>query len=204
MILGIIPARGGSKRLPGKNIKNLAGKPMIDYTVQAAKQSKLLDRFVVVTEDDEISTVVRNYCRAEVFPRSQELAQDDSSIYDTIFHVLDEIEAEWVVLLQPTSPLRNAADIDACISLCLASAAPSCISVEVMRPDANGAVYVAYVDWLREHKIFDGPRAIVYQMPSYRSVDVDTLEDFERAEAIINSRFDVPKHRSELKWLTVR
>lgn len=183
MILGIIPARAGSKRIPGKNLKLLGGRPLIEWTIRAAKGSRVLDRFVVATEDDEIAEVAET-CGAEVFRRPASMATDTASVYDTVFAVLNEIGAEWVVLLHPTSPFRTAGDIDACVESCIARSAPSCVSVESTRPVPNGAVYVAYVSWLREHRNFDGPRTIVHQMPSYRSVDIDTPEDWARAEAI--------------------
>ena len=184
MILGIIPARGGSKRLPRKNIKDLAGKPMIAYTIAAARESAMLGRFLVSTEDPEIAEVAERY-GAEVIDRPPDLADDKSSVYDEILRIMSEIPCEWVVLLQPTSPLRNGEDIDNAINLCRANAAPSCVSCEYGIPVPNGAVYVAYASWLREHRNFDGPRTVAYQMPSYRSVDVDTMADFERAEGLL-------------------
>jgi CMP-N,N'-diacetyllegionaminic acid synthase len=185
MILGIIPARGGSKRLPGKNTRPLAGKPMIEWTIDAAKAAVSIDHFVVCTEDANIS-MAAEAAGAESFRRPPEMAQDDSSIYDTIFHVLDAYRvADWVVLLQPTSPLRTAEDIDRAVTLCMVNTAPACVSCEFQVPVPNGGVYVAYVRWLREHRNYDGPRTVTYMMPSYRSVDVDTIEDFERAEALL-------------------
>ena len=183
MILGIIPARGGSVRIPRKNVKDLAGKPMMAWTIEAAKASKI-DRFVVTTEDAEIANVAEAW-GAEVFDRDPKYA--DSSIYDAIFEVMDAIPSTWVVLLHPTSPLRTAEDIDACIDLCMTHAAPSCVSCEFTVPVPNGAVYVAYSSWLREHRNFDGPRTVVYQMPTYRSVDVNVQADLERAEVLLKN-----------------
>ena len=189
MILGIVPARGGSKRLPGKNIKLLCGKPLIAWTIDVAKQSKYIDRTVVVTEDSEIEYVAKGYCAAEVISRPSRLAQDDSSIYDTIWFTLDMFpEAEWVVLLEPTCPLRNVDDVDEPIRRCLMEAAPSCVGVEQLKPVPNGAVYVGYVSWLREHRNFDGGRTITHQMPPSRSVHIDTQEDWDRAEALIKAQ----------------
>jgi CMP-N,N'-diacetyllegionaminic acid synthase len=187
MILGIVPARGGSKRLVGKNLRSLHGKPMIDYTIAAAEQCQTIDRYVVATEDEDIAAHARRL-GAEVFKRPEALAQDDSSIYDTINLIMQDLaisKHDWIVLLQPTSPLRTAADIDAAVNLCISSTAPSCVSCEVCFPVPNGAIYVAYASWLAEHRNFDGPRTIVYPMHATRSVDVDTLADFERAERIL-------------------
>ena len=184
MILGIIPARGGSKRLPGKNLRELGGKPLIAWTIEAAQASTILDRFVVVTESVEIGDVAEN-CGAEVIERPPHLATDESSVYDTIFHVLDEIPAKWVVLLQPTSPFRTGEDINSAFAACRNHMAPACVSCEYQEPVPNGAVYIAYVSWLREHGNFDGPRTVVYGMPSYRSVDINTQADLDRAKALL-------------------
>jgi len=185
VILGIITARGGSKRLPRKNIKDLCGKPLIAWSIETARMS-LIDRVVVTTEDAEIAEVAASW-DAEVFHRNPDFATDEASIYDAIIEVLDEIPAEWVVLLHPTSPLRNSDDIDSCINACISKAAPACISCEFMVPVPNGAVYCAFVPWLREHRNFDCGRTVVYQMPRHRSVDINTLEDFERAEEIVRA-----------------
>lgn len=185
-VLGLIPARGGSKRLPGKNLKMLNGKPMINWTVDAAKRSKYLDRLVLTTEDPSIIAAVTNH-GVEIVNRPAELAQDKSNVYDAIFHALEFFEPhDYLCLLQITSPLRTAEDIDGCIEKCVFMNAPSCISVDNKRPVANGAVYVAWTTWLREMRQFDAGRVVTYPMPRDRSVDVDTIDDFHRAERIMN------------------
>ena len=110
-ILAIIPARGGSRRLPRKNVRLLCGKPLIAYTIEAALSSKLIDRVVVSTEDEEIAEVSKKY-GAEVLERPEELARDDSPTIDAVMHVLNWFEErkeffDIVVLLEPTSPLRK-------------------------------------------------------------------------------------------------
>ncbi|MBF0483559.1 MAG: acylneuraminate cytidylyltransferase family protein [Candidatus Omnitrophica bacterium] len=114
MILGIIPARGGSKGIPRKNIKPIAGKPLIAWTIEAAAKSKLMDRFVVSTEDDEIAAVARQY-GAEVVKRPLALAGDDASTVDVLKNVAEQIPCDTVVLLQVTSPIRKDNLIDECI-----------------------------------------------------------------------------------------
>jgi len=114
MILGVIPARGGSKGIPRKNIRMIAGKPLIAWTIEAARGSKLIDRFVVSTEDEEIARVAKR-CQAEVVKRPDMLAIDEASIESVLQHVLTLIEADTVVLLQPTSPIRDQGLIDKCI-----------------------------------------------------------------------------------------
>ena len=113
-ILGITPARGGSKGIPKKNIKQIAGKPLITWTIEAAKKSKLLDRYVVSTEDEEIAQVVRG-CDAEVLSRPSELATDEASTLSVLQHEIKTIPCDIVVLLQATSPIRKPGLIDECI-----------------------------------------------------------------------------------------
>ncbi|CUW38033.1 CMP-N-acetylneuraminic acid synthetase [Magnetospirillum sp. XM-1] len=126
-ILALICARGGSKGLPGKNIRQLAGRPVIAWSVEAAMGASLVDRVVVSTDDPAIAEAARAAGAEVPFLRPVELASDTADIYDAIFHALDNLEEEpsHVVLLQATSPLRIAADIDGCIRLCLERAAPA-------------------------------------------------------------------------------
>jgi len=115
MILGVIPARGGSKGLPRKNILPIAGFPLIYWTIQAAKRSRLLDDFVVSTDDPQIAECARSY-GARVLDRPAHLAQDDTTTLAVLQHIVLEHPCDTVVVLQPTSPLRNADTIDKCIS----------------------------------------------------------------------------------------
>jgi CMP-N-acetylneuraminic acid synthetase len=117
MKLAVIPARGGSKRLPGKNIKHLVGKPLIQWTIDAATESGVFDRVCVSTDSDEIAQVALE-CGAEVpFLRPSELASDTSTTASALAHFVETFErlegcsVSYVGLLQPTSPLRNSVDI---------------------------------------------------------------------------------------------
>lgn len=120
-ILGVIPARGGSKDVPRKNIRPLAGKPLIAYTIAAARASKLLTSFLVSTEDDEIARIARELGAPVPFTRPSELAQDWSEGIDVTRHALAYLQEhhnehyDYVMVLQPTSPLRTVDDIDRCI-----------------------------------------------------------------------------------------
>jgi len=122
--LGIIPARGGSKGIPRKNLQPLAGKPLVVWTIEAALRSQLLTRTVVSTDDDEIAAIARQ-AGAEVIMRPPELAQDTSPTEPVLLHVLDELQAQEgyipdaVVLLQCTCPLRGASVIDQGIQMWL-------------------------------------------------------------------------------------
>lgn len=184
-VLAVIPARGGSVRLPRKNILPFNGKPLIAWTIETALDCEYIDKIVVSTEDSEIRSVAEKY-PVWMVDRPPELAGDKSSIYDVIFDVLDRYDPYvYTVLLHPTSPLRRRDDISRCMDLCESKNAPACISIERGRPDANGAVYVAWTTWLREHRIFDGPRCITYEMPPHRSVDINTKQDFNKAEGLM-------------------
>jgi len=118
-VLGIIPARGGSKGLKKKNIRLLNDKPLISYTIEAAKKSKLLTNYLVTSDDDDILNVTRKY-NCQYHRRSTANAQDNSTIEDVVIEVLDFLCPEifdLIVLLQPTAPIRNGQDIDNVISM---------------------------------------------------------------------------------------
>lgn len=123
-ILGIIPARGGSKTIPRKNIKKIADKPLIAWTIEAAKESKLLNDFVVSTEDPVIAKVAKRY-GAKVIKRPKALASDTATTLSVMQNVLKKIPATIVVLLQCTSPVREKGLIDKCIETFLARKADS-------------------------------------------------------------------------------
>lgn len=128
--LGLIPARGGSKGIPRKNIRALAGKPLIAWTIEAALRSKRLARVVVSTDDHEIAETARRYGADVPFMRPAELSQDSTPGLPPVLHALDQLpEHDSVLLLQPTSPLRTADDIDACLRLAEETDAQSVVSV---------------------------------------------------------------------------
>jgi len=114
MILGITLARGGSKGIVRKNIKEMLGKPLLVWTIEAAKKSKLLDRYVVSTEDREIAAIATSN-GAEVLDRPFHLATDDATSLSVLKHILNTIKADIVVVLQCTSPVREKGLIDKCI-----------------------------------------------------------------------------------------
>lgn len=114
MVLGLIPARGGSKGVPNKNIKTIFGKPLILWTIERAKESKRLDHIVVSTDSEKIAAIARE-AGAEVLIRPEKLATDTASTQDVMVHALQFYPADTVVLLQPTSPYRSKGLIDSCI-----------------------------------------------------------------------------------------
>lgn len=122
-ILGLIPARGGSKGVPKKNIKDLDGKPLISYTVEEAKKSKYIDHLIVSTDSEEIAEVCRNIPVDVPFIRPDYLASDTAKAIGVIKHAIETMEAkdnkiyDLVVYLEPPNPLRVADDIDVCVEM---------------------------------------------------------------------------------------
>ena len=133
-ILAIIPARGGSKGIPHKNIIDLCGKPLIAYTIEAALKSKYIDYVLVSTDDEQIASVAKKY-RAQVpFMRPAELASDTARTLDAILHSINTLKDMGkrfsdLVLLQPTEPLRTSTDIDRAIELYYENNRQSLVSV---------------------------------------------------------------------------
>lgn len=132
-VLGIIPARGGSKGVPGKNILKFEGKPLIAYAIETGKKSKLLSELVVNTEDEAISRISEEYnCR--VIKRPIEFASDTSNVVESVLDTLQKFEAkntffDAVLLLQPTAPLRTAKDVDNAIEILESEDTDAVISV---------------------------------------------------------------------------
>ena len=127
--LAIIPARGGSKRLPRKNVLDLAGKPLIVWSIEAGLQSKYIDKVVVSSDDEEILNISKK-TGAEILKRPEILASDTASTFDAIKHTINNVKGyEYVVLLQVTSPLRSAKQIDQAIELLEEKNADAVVSV---------------------------------------------------------------------------
>ena len=120
-VIAIIPARGGSKGLPGKNIKELCGKPLIAWSIEAGLGSKYTDEVMVTTDSDEVASIARAFGASVPFMRPTELASDTSTSFEAIKHAIEFYENElqkkfdYIVLLEPTSPLREKDDIDGMI-----------------------------------------------------------------------------------------
>lgn len=222
-IIAVIPARGGSKGVPQKNIRDAGGKPLIAWVIQAAKKSSYIDRLVLSSDDDRIIAIAREWGCEAPFRRPDTLARDDSSTIDVILHALETIpDYDIVVLLQPTSPLVEASDIDACIEKLFETSAKTCVSMTepgkspywmfTLDPDGlifplmdksfltrrrqelpvvfipNGAVYVAFTDWLALNRSFYGRETACHVMPEERSIDIDTEMDFIVLEALLKTK----------------
>lgn len=200
--VAIIPARGGSKRVPRKNVLPFADRPLIAWTIQAAIAAGL-DRVIVSTDCPEIAAVSKQY-GAEVVIRPDDLAGDNADTLSAIRHAIEGVRATTLVLLQPTSPLRASKDIVNAVRLHAESGRPV-VSVSDTAPwlywlegdglekitnpsqaqpvQLNGAVYVCSTERIRAGKDWwESP--IAYKMPPERSVDIDTQADFDMAEAL--------------------
>jgi len=134
-ILAIIPARGDSKGIINKNIKNLAGKPLIEYSITSAKKSKKINRIIVSTDNKKIASISKKAGAEIPFLRPKQISKDVTPIIDVIRHALDFLEdtesykPDIIILLQPTTPLRSIQDIDNSIRLLINSKSTSVISV---------------------------------------------------------------------------
>ena len=196
-VVAIIPARTGSKRLPGKNKKLFYGKPLIAWTIEQAIDCKFIDEIVITSNDNDIlrfgyGTYIDKRCKVK--RRPEFLCEDDSSINDTILYELREYsDYTTVILLQPTSPLRKVYDIQLCYELYKDSKIKMTI-VPVFKEDEyhyklNGSVFVFNLGLLRIRKTFLHDQFLtMYIMPKIRSIDIDTLEDFEEAEKLMRLR----------------
>jgi CMP-N-acetylneuraminic acid synthetase len=225
-VLGLIPARGGSKGVPRKNVRLLCGKPLLQYTAEAALMAKRLARVVLSTDDEEIAAVGRR-CGLEVpFRRPGHLAEDTTPMLPVVQQAVRWMEAEGhffdaICLLQPTNPLRRAGDIDACIELLEAGGADAVVTVLPVPEEYNphwvyfqgedgslrlstgerwpisrrqdlppafhreGSVYVTRRNVLMEGDSLYGRRLVGYCLSAERSVNIDSVEDWERAEKLL-------------------
>ena len=133
--VGVIPARGGSKGIPRKNLVPLGGEPLVVHTLRAAAAARLLDAVVVSTDDTDIAAVARTH-GVEVVERPAALARDDSPTEDALIHAVETlgVEPEYVVTLEPTSPLRTGRLIDRCLELAYRERADAVVTVAETSP----------------------------------------------------------------------
>jgi CMP-N,N'-diacetyllegionaminic acid synthase len=213
-VLGLIPARGGSKGIARKNLSLVAGRPLLDWTVESARGARELTQVVVSTDDDEIAAAAR----VDVLRRPSELAADDTPMLDVVRHAVHELDPDVVVLLQPTSPLRRAEHVDACVRLLLESGADAVVSVvtvpHAFRPESlmdvvDGRVVARPTAGTRQEKetvyARNGPAVLArradrigddlyggdvrpFVMAVRDSLDVDDPFDLELAELLLGSR----------------
>ncbi|MCL6598715.1 MAG: acylneuraminate cytidylyltransferase family protein [Alicyclobacillus macrosporangiidus] len=129
-VLAVIPARGGSRGVPRKNLRMVAGKPLVAWTIEEGHKSKYIDRLILSSEDPEIIETAKRWGCETPFIRPAHLARDDTPGTAPVLHAVNEVPGyDYVVLLQPTSPLRLAEDIDRCLESCVHHGRPSGVTV---------------------------------------------------------------------------
>jgi CMP-N-acetylneuraminic acid synthetase len=184
--LAIIPSRAGSKRLPGKNMRLLNNFPLIHYTLVQAEYCNLINDSVVTTDDREVKAYAKKF-GFRVIDRPNELATDDARSEDVVVHAIRTFGNQFsrVVLLQPTSPLRSIDDISACIRLSEYGGVVSVTEFCNYGYKKNGAVYVWSVQ-----KVVQGDFSFccTHIMPRDRSIDIDTEDDFNEAQRLMNEK----------------
>lgn len=225
-VLGVVTARGGSKGIPRKNIRLLCGKPLLQYTAEAALAAHGLARVILSTDDEEIADVGRR-CGLEVpFLRPAELARDDTPTVPVLQHAVRWLEEhgdryDAICLLQPTNPLRRPKDIDGCIALLRDSGADAVVTMLPVPAEYNphwvffrgedgafrlstgettiiprrqelppayhreGSVYVTRRDVLMHQNSLYGARLLGFIMEPEACVNIDTCDDWMRAEQML-------------------
>jgi len=225
-VLGLVVARGGSKGVPRKNIRLLAGKPLLQYTAESALKARRLSRVILSTEDEEIAEVGRS-CGLDIpFMRPMELAADSAPGFPVVQHAVGWLEEhgeyyDAVCVLQPTNPLRRADDIDACIDLLERDGADAVVTILPVPAEYNphwvyfqasdgrlslstgaetpvprrqelppafhreGSVYVTRRNTVMQDHSLYGRRLVGHLVDPARSINIDSMSDWERAEALL-------------------
>lgn len=225
-VLAIVPARMGSKRLKNKNIRPLIHKPLIGWTLDAANQSKYIDNVFVSTDSKIISDVALTYGVMCPFLRPEHLANDTAATNDVVKHVVEYLESmndlyDYIILLQPTSPLRttqdidnalskiNSHDMDTLVSMSLCAHSPLLMNVlnesesldgflrvenNIRSQDMpsfyriNGAIYIFKRNYVGNLSGIYNEKGIAFISEPGSDVDIDTIEDFEYAEYLLNKK----------------
>jgi len=235
-ILAIIPARAGSKRILGKNIKNFLGRPLIAYTIKQAFACNFIDRVIVDTDSEEIAKVAKKY-KAEVpWLRPDKLAKDSSLLIDSILYSLNRFKKEqkyqpdYVIILQTTSPLREVQDIKDCWQEARIGDATTALTVCSTHPKlynldknnflklVNGSekksnntqtwqsgyilngcfVYIIKTSALLKEKIIITKKTKAVVFPKWRSIDLDTPEEWAMAEVLYKNKQKIVKRIKQL------
>lgn len=225
-VLAIIPARSGSKRIPNKNIKDFLGKPLIAYAIEQALKVDFIDRVIVDTDSEEIAEIAKKYGAEVPFLRPASLAQDNSKVVDSIFHLLNKLkiqesyEPDYIIILQTTSPLREEKDIEDCWKLMQAGDAATVLTICPTHPRlyhlkpnkdiflVNGSekqstnmqewepgyilngcfVYIVKTAALLKEKVIITKKTKAVVCPKWRSVDLDTPEEWVMAEILYRNK----------------
>lgn len=210
--VALIPARGGSKGIPNKNLELVGGKPMIEWTIAAAIASNCCARIIVSTDSDEIATAAERMGAEVPFMRPAELADDHSTTASVLIHAAGYFSEDDIILLQPTSPLRTAADIATAyatyreirrpvVSVCeakpwlftrlkdgglvqLTELTSQRQKSSVVAP--NGAIYIFSRGHLDEGRSW-WDDAVAFEMPYSRSIDIDKMDELKVVDAIMRA-----------------
>ena len=221
-LIALIPARGGSKGIPRKNIRKFCGKPLIQWSIEVALSAPSVERVVVSTDDIEIAEIALEGGAEVPFLRPAELASDTSPGIAPALHTLERLPSvSQLLLLQPTSPLRRVEDIEAIVAMkekegaeAIASVTPSgkhpawmfgMTSNRVLNPlmdigditcrqqlpptyTLNGSLYLASRSFLQRERSFINAQTLGYVMPKERSVDIDTVLDWQWGEFLMRQQ----------------
>ena len=215
-VVGLVPLRGGSKSIPGKNVRDLAGKPMCAWVLEEALQASCLDELYVSTDSREVAGAVRGIApRVCVLSRPPELARDSSTTESVMLHFAELVPFDDLVTIQATSPLTRASHLDAAYALFLASGADSLLTgvrtrrffwTEDGRPlnydprhrprrqewggvlAENGAFYITRREVLERERCRLGGRVAVYEMEEEHAVELDEPGDWEALERVLRAR----------------
>jgi CMP-N,N'-diacetyllegionaminic acid synthase len=233
-VIAIISARGGSKGLPGKNLRLLDGRPLVAWPVSTALGAASVDRVIISTDDAAIAEAARAAGADVPFMRPAHLAHDTASSMDVILHAIDTLASqgqvyEYVVLLEPTSPLTESSDVEAALSRLHAAGSDADAIVGICRVEAThpeydvrrgtkglispyavpdfkslrrrqdleelyfleGSLYISRVDAFRHHKTFYHERSLGYEVPRWKSLEVDDIFDFIMVEAVVRRRDEI-------------
>ncbi|MDH6256026.1 acylneuraminate cytidylyltransferase family protein [Aurantimicrobium minutum] len=214
-LLGVITARGGSKRLPQKNKLDLGGKPLVAWTIEAALAAKCIDKLIVSTDDIDIAEIAVNLGAEVPYLRSKELSTDLASSAETLADVISKFPGyEHTILLQPTSPLRTTTQIEEAYRSFVSSNAENLVSVTKLHQKIswllelesdshiyplfdnsdidkpvfayNGAIYIVHTTNFMKTKSFLSSKTLGFVMDSITSMDIDTKEDMDFCRALIS------------------
>ena len=225
-VIALIPARSGSKGLPGKNTRVLAGKPLIAWPILASLKSKYIDDVIVTTDSEDIAAIAKQYGASVPWLRPEDLAGDGAKRIDVIRHAISNLNAFTIlVYLEPTSPLTEASDIDkaleilmqnkrakSIVGVCESGCAHPEYSLKIinglLQPYTissfsdlkinrqgidesfffDGSLYISYVSSLEKYGEFYHDLTMPYQVPKWKSFEIDDLDDFKIVESIIKNK----------------
>lgn len=216
-VIALIPLRGGSKSIPGKNIRPIAGKPLCNWVIEAALASNCIHQVCVSTDSDEISEVIKEgFKNVEIVSRPPELATDEASTESAMLHFIDQVDSDILVTIQATSPLLQSKDLDAALGYFIDNQCDSLLTAvrskrfywtdacEPLNYDPkhrprrqdfagtymeNGAFYITRTSLLKAEKCRLGGKIGIYEMDAVTATEIDEPEDWNKVESLLKERF---------------